>query len=43
VEVARLGVEEGKVRLHRLELQVPGLASNLGGGFPGKRRATSSR
>jgi hypothetical protein len=32
VEVARLGVEEGKVRLHRLELQVPGLASNLGGG-----------
>lgn len=46
VEVARLGVEEGKVRLHRLELQVPGLASNLGGRnqrIPGKRRATSSR
>lgn len=32
MEVARLGVEEGEVRLHRLELQVPGLASNLGDG-----------
>ena len=46
MEVARLGVEEGEVRLHRLELQVPGPASNLGRGkqrIPGKRRASSSR
>lgn len=35
VEVARLGVEEGEVRLHRFKLQVPGLASNLGRGNKG--------